>query len=125
MKKQVMIPVAFVILALVFAVGSAFSGGEKDKKIPFTPRYFHFDGSPGQEEDETLWSQITEDEYTIDYAGCNKDNDGCRLRTDSVQTVAGVMRPKLVEVNIVGTHKNPKTSLISGVTDVGQLTPNP
>lgn len=122
MKKQVIIPVAFVILALVFAVGSAFSDGEKET---FTPSYFHFDGSPGQEEDETLWSQITEDEYTIDYAGCNKDNDGCRLRTDSVQTVAGVMRPKLVEVDEVGSHKNPKTSLISGVTAVGQLNPNP
>ena len=121
MKKQVMIPVAFVILALVFAVGSAFSGGEKDKKIPLTPRYFHFEGSPGQEDDETHCAVLSSTQYNTTYAGCYKSYVGCKLRTVSVQTINNVLRPKLVEVTMVGEHKNPITSESSGVDDVGLL----
>lgn len=95
------------------------SNGKIEGKAFYAPTYFHFIGTPGQEDDETKWEQISEEDYELIYGACNNENDGCRLKTDSVQTISGVMRPKLVEVNISGLHKNPKTSLLSGVTAVG------
>ena len=125
--KKVIIP-AFAVIATLVITLSAFKGKEQAKeqvegKIVYAPTYFHFIGSPGQEQDVTKWAQISADEYTDTYANCNKPNDGCRLRTDSTQMVSGIIRPKSVEVNVVGTHLNPKTSTASGVTAVGNQNP--
>lgn len=113
----------FTLVASAFEKSDNSAAEMMEGKVFYAPTYFHFIGSPGQEEDVEKWQQISEEDYELIYGACNNANDGCRLKTDSVQTISGVIRPKLVEVNISGLHKNPKTSLLSGVTAVGNQNP--
>lgn len=124
MKKTFALPFVAVVAMLAFTVMlSAFtgqpSGVSTSAALKTIPNYFHFTGTPGQEDDETRWEQITQEQYEETYSDCNKVQDGCRLITSNTQIIAGVVRPQLVEVIIVGLHKNPKTSTLSGVTAVG------
>ena len=125
MKKQLLIPFTAVVLALVLTVGSAFTNRGENRKSTATPFYFHYTGSPGSEDDELLWEEINSTQYGTTYAGCNKAYDGCRLITENTQMDGTQRRPQLVEVDVVSGHKNPKTSVTSGVTEVGLLNNNP
>ncbi|MET0634560.1 MAG: hypothetical protein ABWZ25_00950 [Chitinophagaceae bacterium] len=115
-----------VAMAIAFTI-SAFIGKSSAKEntdpgqLPVST-YFRFMGTPGQEDDETKWSEITQGEYD-ELSQCSNLNDGCRLITEKTQLVASALRPQLVEVTISGAHKNPKTSALSGVTAVGNKNP--
>ncbi|RYY59913.1 MAG: hypothetical protein EOO05_11730 [Chitinophagaceae bacterium] len=126
MTNKFALPV-FAVIAIIGAFTmSAFNnktaGIETKSPVSQTETFFQFAGTPGQEEDETKWNQITEAAYDA-LTGCNKTNDGCRLTTTSTQMISSVLRPQLVEVTISGLHKNPKTSVASGVTEVGNANP--
>jgi len=129
MTRKFTMPVLAVIAALVLTLGlSAFnSRGKQDAKepakAPFTSTYFHFFGTPGQEDDETKWEQISALQYSGMYGGCVEANDGCRLTTESTQTIGGVLRPFRVDVALSGGHKNPIVTGPGLVTAVGNKNP--
>jgi len=118
MTNKFALPVFAVIAILGAFTMSAFSKKSAEMLSPNEPKlvntYFQFMGAPGQEDDETKWSQITPAEYSD--LSCPGNADGCALITSTTQTIGSVLRPQLVEVNIVNGHKNPKTT--GGVSQV-------
>ncbi len=116
--------VAAIVTATALVIGaSSFEATVPESKVLAGTAYFHFIGSPGQEDDVTKWEQITALQYTGLYGSCNQLNDGCRLKTDSTQVIASELRPKQVDVVISEGHSNPIPSEASGVTEVGNMNP--
>ncbi len=78
--------------------------------------YFYFTGSPGQEDDESLWVEL-EDEDAFDQAFCPGTKNGCVLATTSITGTSGVdARPSVVNTEGEGSEMTPITG--GGVTDL-------
>lgn len=112
MKTRIMLFI-FAAITLAFAslafsskndnnVGNKASKENKAKK--FANYYYEFTGSPGQEENESLWSLISEDDYLE--SPCNKDKNGCVIKTISSATAAPA-HPDSVPVTGTGPSMTP------------------
>jgi len=93
-------------VALV-TVTSAFKEAPKAKAGDPTEYYFIFNGSNGQEADESQWSPI--DETTYDLTDCPNQFRGCALRTTTVTGTGANMHPAQVDVTGSGTNISPVT----------------
>lgn len=104
MKSKITIPVFAIFFAIAIAlVGLAFSPKEKnqpqkktDEKAFFANYYYRFTGSPGQENNTSLWVLISATDYSN--SSCSEEKNGCVIKTISSATTAPT-HPALVPVS--------------------------
>lgn len=112
MTTKITIPVFAAIAAIAIAFGTMSFSPEKvndtEKKIAKAPvfanYYYQFTGSPGQEDDESLWQLISESDYLE--STCNKNKNGCVIKTIS-SAGSAPSHPALVPVSGSGSSMTP------------------
>lgn len=129
MKKNI---IAVIAVVMVVAVASAFgklpqsnekvvpakaskkAPQPKEEKEALVNYYFIFNGTNGQENDETKWSQI--DQSTYDLSSCSNAYRGCALKTTAVTGTAPNIHP--TKVNVTGSGTDVSPTLGDGVIEV-------
>lgn len=112
MKKNVAVPLFAIIVSLAIGLGSlAFSqkSNEKAKVQPdteavFANYYYRFTGNPGEEDNESLWELIDDEEFVE--SPCNQAKNGCVIKTIS-STSPAPTHPALVPVTGSGSAMTP------------------
>jgi len=94
-------------LVAIMGLTFAFKAGDKTVKIDDPATYFfRYNGQPGSESDQTLWSLVEPTEPS-----CGGDNDGCLIEVKAAYTeqIGSSERTLTQPVPVVlsGTHKNP------------------
>ena len=96
-------------LVAIMGLTFAFKAGDKTVKTDDPESYFfRYNGQPGFETDQTLWSIVEPTEPS-----CSGENDGCLIEVKAAYTEQiGSSERTLtqpVPVLILGNHKNPDT----------------
>ena len=104
-------PVFAIAIGLVLALAtSAFKERPMDKTTD-PIYYFRFDGTNGQEDQESQWNAISQSVY--DLSSCNQTFRGCMLATTSVTGSGSNLHPAQVDVTTDqnnSANKSPITS---------------
>lgn len=118
MRKNLFIILAFTV-ALTAAAFTTVKKQEAKKSIKdkdlLIDYYFRFDGDDGQEDDESLWIQISATMYNL--GSCNQQYRGCMLKTTTITGTSGAGAHPAT-VNITGTAPNVSPTTGGGVTEV-------
>ncbi|MBN8876912.1 MAG: hypothetical protein J0I32_05150 [Sphingobacteriales bacterium] len=106
--------ITITFFATLFAIaicGMAYTPKEKirsqqktDKAVVFANYYYRFTGSPGQEDDESLWELISDVDFNN--STCDEEKNGCVIRTISSAATAPA-HPDLVPVSGTGSAMTP------------------
>ena len=110
-------PVFAIAIGLVLALAtSAFKQVPKDQNIdPLF--YFQFNGSNGQEDQPSQWSEISQSVY--DLSACSETFRGCMLATTSVTGSGANLHPAQIDVNTDPNNSSNKSPKIgNGVSEV-------
>ena len=114
--KKIM-PVFAIAIGLVLALAtSAFKQVPKDQNAdPIF--YFRFDGSDGQEDQPSQWTEISKSVY--DLSSCNKQLRGCMLATTTVTGSGSNLHPAQIDVTTDPNNTANKSPITGdGVTQV-------
>lgn len=112
MKTNITVPIFAIIVSIAIGAGSiAFSQKSNDtaKVAPgteavFANYYYRFTGDPGEEDNESLWELIDDEEFLE--SSCNQAKNGCVIKTVSSATSAPE-HPALVPVTGEGAAMTP------------------
>ncbi len=112
MKTNITVPLFAIIVSIAIGAGSiAFSQKSKkalpdlqEKETVLNNYYYSFTGSPGQEDDETLWQLVTESFFNN--SACDAEKNGCVIKTISSSSTAPT-HPAFVPVSGSGSAMTP------------------
>ena len=93
-------------LVAIMGLTFAFKAGDKTVKTDDPESYFFkYNGQPGSESDQALWSLVEPTEPS-----CGGDDDGCLIEVDKDYTELDGLQQRVISQPIPvssGTHKNP------------------